>query len=185
LLLAGSGCAFRQFPPETTNDVMLLRPDGGMEVTLGGSGYVDGVEFHVPLETLPEEIHEAALNHAADSEIVSCEKEYLGRKQYWEVTVLRGSKQEELLFDSAGTVHRWEIQIDVLDAPEAILEEADSAVGGWIVEVEEIRDADYELVEYHVKKNNNGDRYKLVFRASGKLKQVYKEVPAELEVPIW
>ena len=40
------------------------------------------------------------------------------------------------------------------------------------------------LVGWHVKKIADGRRYKLIFDREGRLERVYRETPAEIEVPI-
>jgi hypothetical protein len=57
-------------------------------------------------------------------------------------------------------------------------------MSGNVDKYEEIRDAERELVEYHVKLTAEGKRYKLRVSPGGEVLGVAREVPAEIEVPV-
>ncbi len=50
--------------------------------------------------------------------------------------------------------------------------------------MEKILDRNESLIEFHVKKVADGLRYKILIAPDGTVKQVLREIPAEIEVPI-
>jgi len=177
------GCATGRFPADTAADARLVAPDGLVEFAVDDRGRVREVEFHVPLAVLPAEIRAAAEREMPGGQVLDCEKEYDGRKVYWEVTKRIGGKEQEVLFDASGRPVAFEIEVDAAAVPAAVLRAADAAVGGSRTKVEEIRDGDRRLVEYHVKKTDRGVRYKLVVTPEGKVAKIWREMKAEIEVP--
>jgi hypothetical protein len=184
LAILAAGCASNRFPPETREDLKLMRPDAKLEVGLTEDGGIGDVEFHVPLEALPAAVRAAADRHMPGGDVVDCEKEYLDGVAHWEVTKRTAGKDQEILFDSTGTPVLWELEIDPSSAPKNVIEAADAAIGGSRTKVEEIRDAAKNLTAYHIKKDEGGIRYKIVLSTKGVVEQVYREMSAEIEVPI-
>lgn len=182
-LVLAVGCATGRFPADTAANARLAAPDGLIEFAVDDRGGVLEVEFHVPLAALPAEVRAAAEREMPGGQVLDCEKEYHGRKVYWEVTKRIGGREQEVLFDGSGKPVGWEIEVDAASAPAAVLQAADEAVGGSRTKVEEIRDGEKRLVEYHVKKTDRGVRYKLVVTPEGKVLRIWREMKAEIEVP--
>ena len=78
-----------------------------------------------------------------------------------------------------------ELAIEESNVPADILAAADRAVPwGMRTSVEKILDRKESLIEFHVKKVADGLRYKILIAPDGTVKQVFREIPAEIEVPI-
>ena len=88
------------------------------------------------------------------------------------------------MFYPDGTVFRSEIEVSVDDVPQSIQKVAAAALpGAKVTKYEEIREADGRLIEYHVKLNRDGKRYKLLLHRTGVFRGLLREIPAEVEVP--
>lgn len=182
-LVLAIGCATGRFPGDMAEDAKLVAPDGLVEFAVDEHGGVLEVEFHVPLAALPAEVRAAAEREMPGGQVLDCEKEHDGGKVYWEVTKRIGGKEQEALFDDSGRVIAWELEVDAASVPAAVLQAADEAVGGRRTKVEEIRDGEKRLVEYHVKKTDRAVRYKLVVTPAGRVVRIWREMTAEIEVP--
>lgn len=187
LLLAGAfciACASNRFPAESKEDVNLVPANGLIEFGIDKSGGVMEVEFHTKAERLPPDILVAAEREIPGGTILDCEKEWCGRKVRWEVTKKVGGKEMEVLFDEKCNVVSWEIEVDAREVPANVLATADGAAPGTRKKVEEIRDGKKKLLAYHMKKEDRGIRYKIAVSPDGKLKGVWRETNAEIEVPV-
>ena len=89
-----------------------------------------------------------------------------------------------MLFDTAGNAKLWEVEVDQAAVPAEVLSAARAGVQGDVRSIEEIRDSEQRIVEYHVKLNANGVRWKMIISPTGTRTRVYREVPAEIEVPV-
>ena len=84
-----------------------------------------------------------------------------------------------------GRLHRLELEIADSDAPARVLAAADRAVPwGRRTRVERVLDGNERLIEFHVKKVAEELRYKILIAPDGTVKQVYREIPAQIEIPI-
>jgi hypothetical protein len=166
-------------------DARMLPPDGSIEMTINDDGSVTEVEFHVPPSKLPRNVLETVEAKLPGGEIEDCEKEYEGGQLYYEVSKIIAGRETEIMVTPAGRVHLYETAIDVSGAPPAILAAADRAFPGGIVgSVEKILDRHDRLIEYHVKKTINGTKYKVMVAPDGTVRRAFREIPAEIEVPV-
>jgi hypothetical protein len=172
------------FPKETAKDVALVPATGRIEVSLDRAGGLKEVEFHISPDSLPASVRAAADRLMPDGVAVAAEKEYVRGAVCYEITKAIAGKDWEVLFDADGNVVEWEIQIARSEAPAAVLEAARKATGGEIHTVEKILGPKKDLLEYHVKKEHEGIKYKIVISIDGEVRVIYRETPAEVEVPI-
>jgi hypothetical protein len=120
------------------------------------------------------------------SRITDGEKEFDDNgRLYWEVTVKKGSEEKEIMLTPAGKPYRMEIKVRESEVPSEVIAAADSAApGGRRTSVEKILDGKENLLEYHIKKSVNGIHYKILVTSDGRVREVYREVMAEIEVPL-
>jgi len=185
LLAFVPACSSGRLSPSIIDNAALLPADGEIELQVDANGDVREIEYHVDASALPAAVIKAADEKLPGGRIEDCEKEYVGDRLYYEVTKVVGGLASEAMFTPDGKVYLMEIAIDRSQAPPTILRAADQAApGGEITSVEKILNADDELLEYHVKKKVDGRRYKILIAPDGRLLQTFREVPAEIEVPV-
>jgi hypothetical protein len=181
-LLAACSSAPR-LPDAVASDTILIPGGETLEMTLDDGGVVAETEFHVTFERLPEAVRRAADTELPGGTLLSCEKEYHGSTVYWEVEKLFGDLKKEILFTSDGRVRITEFQISAGSAPRRVMESVERVVpGGDLTSVEEVTEG--AVKTYHVKKEANRIRYKLILAPDGKLLGKLREVQAEIEVPV-
>jgi hypothetical protein len=96
-----------------------------------------------------------------------------------------GGFEVEAMFLPDGTLHAEEIQVARDKVPSAIVDAVGRAWPGCIFRTfEEIRDGTRNLVEYHVKIDSGGKKYKVMVGTDGHIQSTVREVPAEIEVPV-
>jgi hypothetical protein len=186
IALLATGCASTQvgFEDVQENTAMVPR-DGKIEFAVNRHGELKEVEYHVDADQVPEKVRNAAAEHFPGSRIVDAEKEYDHGELYWEVTVRKGSETQEIMMTPGGKPYRMEIQVRASEVPSAVLAAADDALpGGRRTSVEKILDGKENLLEYHIKKTVDGMHYKILVTPDGKARKIYREVPAEIEVPM-
>jgi hypothetical protein len=183
-LAALCACAARpMLHSDATRDAELVPADEIVELGLDVNGRIAEIEYHTTADHLPDNIRAAMESTVPGGKILSCEKEIHGKHTYWEVEKRVGGLDREVMFDVRGKVIVTEFQIPLSEAPAAVLAGADTWIrGGEITSVEEVRKGGG--LSYHVKKEHEGMRYKLVFTPGGELIMAYREVPAEIEVPV-
>jgi len=183
-LLLASGCSsVYRLPDSVANDAALIPGEELLEMTVDGEGVIGEVEFHTTLERLPEAVRKAIDAELAGGTVVGCEKEYHGSTVYWEVEKSFGDLAKEVMFTADGKVVSKEFQIRPGDAPRAVMDAADRAVsGGQMTSVEEVTEGGRKT--YHVKKEKDRIRYKLIFTPEGELLRKLRELRAEIELPV-
>ncbi|MCC6672645.1 MAG: hypothetical protein IT458_16390 [Planctomycetes bacterium] len=180
-----TGCATHHFPAATTNDVHLVQPDGRVEFAVDESGRVLEVEFHCRAEDVPEAVRAAFGKMFPGARAGDCEKEYNGGKLFYEMSLNQDGRDHEVMFTPEGKVHSHEVEVDPARLPAAVVQAAAKAVpNGRQTKTEEIRDGDGKLLEYHVKLERDGRKYKVAVATDGKVLKTVRETPAEIEVPV-
>lgn len=182
-LLLGSCAARPMLHPEVVQEVHMIPADDILEMRVDASGRILESEVHTTPDQLPELVRQAMERVVPGGVIVSCEKEHQGKRELWEVEKRVAGLKREVLFSPGGDVVSTEFEIPIADAPAKILGAADTWVrGGEILSVEEVRGEGG--LAYHVKKQAEGMRYKLVLTPGGELVVALRELRAEVEVPL-
>lgn len=179
-----AGCVTYSFPPRTPAETARLGPKGKIEAQIDAKGRIVDLEFHVPPTELPAAVVEAADRVIGEGPVLDAEREFVDGVAYWEVVKRVGGKEVEVLFDAAGRPRSWEIEIDPGEAPPNVLAAAEAAAPGARRKVEKILGAARELVAYHVKTAGEQGRYKVEVSPRGEVVAVWREVDAEIEVPV-
>jgi len=184
-LALATGCA--SSPPfhSATEDVAMVPASGTVEFAIAECGSVTEVEYHITKEALPEKVKAAADEMFPGSIIVDAEKEYQGDELFYEVTKKKGAQEFEVMMTPKGKPYRMEIEAKPTEVPAEILAAADKAVpGGMRKKVEKILDGEENLLEYHIKKEVKGIKYKILVTTEGEVHAVYRETLAEIEIPL-
>lgn len=161
-----------------------MGPDGKIEARIDTQGRIVGLEFHVPPAELPAVIVAAAGHVIGEGPVIDVEREFIDGVGYWEVLKRIDGRQVEVLFDEAGKPKSWEVEIDPSEAPPNVLAAAEAAAPGTRSKVEKILGPARELLAYHVKLAGDRGRYKVEVSPHGKVAAVWREVDAEIEVPV-
>lgn len=182
--LSGLSLSCTAFPAGLGEEVMQVPTDGRIEVGLSPRGGVAEVELHVPPSLLPARIREAAARHLAT--VTAAEIEFIGGARLYEAAGRAPDGRElEVLLHEDGSVAELEIGRREEEMPAPVVTTAKEWRGaGAVTSWEEIQDAAGRTLAWHVKKTVEGLRFKLVFRADGRLQRVYRETPAEIEVVV-
>lgn len=176
LSLLAAGCAT---PVLNTTDALAANK---IEMSLTADGRPGETEFHISPDDVPDAVRSAmdAL-HPGDA-FTGAEREVNNGILYFELSRVVDGMEVEAMFLPDGTLHNQEIQVAEDKVPEAVQAAAKSAVDGATVKHwEEIHDST-SLFEYHVKLSAGEKHYKVVITTAGKLVQVWREIPAEIEV---
>lgn len=173
-----------RFPAETEAELRNVRPDGKIEFALKDDGSLGQVEFHVPPSTLPKHILEAMDRLVPGGETIDAEIEYADGRRLYEVTKRVGNLEREALFDDAGNVVEWEVEVERGEVPDSIVQTAAAAAPGEFTAYEAIKGPDEVVRAWHMKKNDGGIKYKIAVGADGALIVVVRETNAEIEVPV-
>ena len=86
-----------------------------------------------------------------------------------------------------GTIAAWPVHAEVPTAADFAacnMKAAEGAAGGTVTVYEEIRDGTKKLTAYHVKKDENGIKWKIALSPEGTVQFVRREMKAEIEVTV-
>ncbi len=157
-----------------------------LEIQVDESGQFVEIEYHIPPERVPPIIQQAM--KAAFPEVgpfTDAEKEMDGGILYFELSGEVDGLEVEAMFDLQGRLHAKEVEVPQASVPQRVQDAVlESTYVGTVRKWEEIRGSANQLVEYHVKTEKDGRRYKLVVPLSGRLGRVFLETVAEVEVPV-
>ena len=183
---AASACVQHgAFPPSVEEDVKLVPPNGRVEFAVDEDGKVLEVEFHCDAGSVPEVARKAVDAAVPGGQIVDAEKEYVDGEVYYEITKVIDGREREVMVTESGKVHSHEIDVAENKVPPAVLRAVEQAFpGSRRTKTEEIRDGEYELVEYHVKVDDGGRRLKVVLSSEGRILHAVRETLAEIEIPV-
>jgi hypothetical protein len=180
-----TGCAGTSSFHSASDDVHLVPASGMIEFAVDKDGDVTEVEYHVSKDAIPEKVLQSAEEMFPGALLADAEKEWVGSTLYYEVTKKKGGEAYEVMMTPKGKPYRMEMTVKPSDVPAGVLGAADEAIpGGRRSSVEKILDGDKNLLEYHIKKEVKGIKYKILVGPDGEVLCVYREVPAEIEVPV-
>ena len=158
-------------------------PQGVLEVEVERDGTIREMEVEIPVSDLPTLIREAALAAERGATLTGAERELTANGPAWEVQLLQEGRRVELVLDEKGSILEIERELRRDEAPRSVLNAADRALpGGTFVSVEILHRG--RRTEYHVKKERDGARYKVVLSSVGEVLRAVREVPAEIEIPL-
>lgn len=155
-----------------------------LEVQLDAAGVTREIEYHVPVSTVPDAVREAMDALHPGGEAIGAEREYLGEQLYWEVTKSIDDREVEAMFLEDGTLYAEEVQLSAEEVPGGVREALQDSEWGDVTSWEEIRDCTRAVLQYHAKTQRNGRSYKLLLDPDGTLTAVFREIAAEIEVPV-
>lgn len=158
-------------------------PGGLIELEIDRDGSIREMEAEIPVADLPEGLRAAALERLPGARITGAEREIVGDVTGYEVQLVHEGRNWELVYSEDGELLESERELTRDEWPSAVVQAADQRVpGGLLLSVELIERLDDAM--YHVKKEKDGARHKLVIEASGAVVRHVRETPAEIEIPI-
>jgi hypothetical protein len=155
-----------------------------IELQVGAGGEVQEIEYHVRPGMVPDAVRDAMDSLHPGGRATGAEKEYIGSTLYWEVTKQIDGRYVEAMFLADGSLHSEEVEVAQDAVPAAVKRAVANHMSGRVNKWEEIRDHSRTLVEYHVKLTSNGADYKLAVSPDGVVRQTFREVAAEIELPV-
>ncbi len=161
----------------------VLAPEGVLELEYDRQGILREAEADVPLASVPAELVALALARLPGGEITGAEREITEHGKGYELKLARAGLAYEYVFDDSGRLLESEEELGPGELPEEVLRHVELALGGGErTSTERVTRGD--KVEYHVKKEKDGMRYKIVLAENGALLAVVREARAEVEVPL-
>lgn len=155
-----------------------------IEMTVNSAGKATEVEFHISPAQVPEVVRQAMDKVHPGGPFTDAEKEWYKGKLYYELSREVKGMEVEAMFTPEGVLFQQEIEVSQAKVPAGVQTAARAALsGGKVRKWEEIRDAQNGLLEYHVKMNRGGKDYKIKISTGGRVTEVLREVPSEIEVP--
>lgn len=155
-----------------------------IEMSMNAQGKPMEVEFHISPGQVPEPVRAAMDKLHPGGPFTGAEKEWNNGKLYYELTREVKGMEVEAMFTPDGQLYQQEISVPQSKIPAGVQTACRAALsGGKVRNWEEIRDAENALLEYHVKMARGGKNYKLMVTTDGRVTSVYREIPAEIEVP--
>ena len=166
----------------------IWRPEDGLdaeriELSVDSKGQPHEIEYHLPPHHVPDEVH-AAMDLLYPGEAFAGEKEFEGSTMYWELSKMVDGRKVEALFDTDVRLRRLEIEVGAEAIPEEVRAAVAGRAYGLVNSWEEIRDGDRKMIEYHAKTARSGLNYKIIIDPAGEVTAVYREVVAEIELPV-
>jgi len=156
-----------------------------LEVQLDASGLPVEIEYHCESADVPQAVHDAMTELHGEGEDVGAEREWLAGVQDFEFVREVDGLAVEAMFTADGQLHAEEVEVRREDVPAAVV---DAAAARWpqgrVSSWEVVRDGRRQLVAYHVKVSDGGRRYKAAVSADGVVTGVWRELEAEIEVPL-
>jgi hypothetical protein len=156
-----------------------------LELQVDARGRSVEVEYHVDPARVPAAVHAAMDALFPSGPTVGAEKEWNDGTLYWELSREVDGREVEAMFTPDGALHQLELEVAADTIPAGVRSTARDAIDGARADKwEEIRDAQQELIEFHVKLGRGDERFKIVIGLDAALLAVFREVPAEVEVPV-
>jgi len=182
--LALSACKSSSTPPMGI-DVAVALDATSLELTLGPDGYPAEIEYHIDPAEVPAEIRAAMDELHSGGPFTDAEREFNDGVMYYELSRLVGGREVEAMFSLDAVLFSEEIEVRREQIPDAVHEVlADRYPVARINKYEEIRDGSRTVVEYHVKLDDGGKKYKVALSLEGEIIGIWTETPAEIELPV-
>ncbi len=181
------GCGSPRLGRVPTSVVALYdeaAPDGAMELEIDRDGTIREAEADIPPEALPENVRAAAEAFLPGAVITGAERELTTRGDAWEVKMRHDDRDWELVIDKKGRVMETEKSLGRTEVPHQVLDAADAAVTGGLIQSHEIIERAKGPTEYHVKKSKGGAVYKIVISEDFVVIRKVREARAEIEIPL-
>lgn len=157
-----------------------------LELSLSKSGAVTTIEYHVDTAEVPPAVKQSMDRLHPGGPFTGAEYEVLESGEgLWELSRVVDGRKVEALFHADGRLHSEELEIDGSTVPDPVrsrLRERFPRGSGW--SFEEIRNEQQRPVEFHVKLEQDGMRYKAAVYQNGHIRAIWREVQAEVEVPV-
>lgn len=173
-----AGCSSISYDAEWARRANLV------EARIDAGGNLAEVEYHIPPNTVPDPVRSAMLELYPGATLTSAEYEVARGGDFYELTATVGGRSVEAMFTAEGELHSLELEVARDSAPAVTQRITSTWPGSTVRMLEEIRDASRNFVEYHVKIDHKGAKYKIVADAEGTIRAALRETPAELEVPV-
>jgi len=174
---------FGRMPASVIELYDLAAPDGVIEIELERDGSLREIEADIRLEDLPNEIAAVALREVPGGRMTGAERELRRDGSAWEVKLVQGGRNWELVVDESGRVLETEKELAQGEAPAVVRNAALAAIPGGEFATIELIERPGEL-EYHVKLERGGGRYKVVLDPEGGVLRRVREARAEIEIPL-
>lgn len=156
-----------------------------IELQVDADGTIVEIEYHVLPDAVPQAIHDAMARLHPGGVPTGAEKEWIGDTLYWELTTSDGAYDAEAMFTEDGRLHSSEVEVPATAVRAVVRESVLASEWGLARIWEEIRDGEEKLVEYHVKTSTaDGRDYKLAVSPKGAITGVWREIEAEVELPV-
>ena len=163
-----------------------------LEVTLDAQGQMSEIEYHVDPSTMPQHIKDAMTKAFPGKtvNITAGEKEHVDGVLHYELSAEIDGMEYEAMFTESGQPHVWEIQVKQGVVPPKVVQAIQGRYpGADLTKVvwEKIvygGDPNGDPSEYHVKVPFQGKNYKVVLAPTGYVVDTFREIPAEIEVPV-
>ena len=155
-----------------------------IELQVGADGGTREIEYHVPATAVPAAVLDAMDRLYPAGTAAGAEKEYVRGTLYWEVKKQIGGLAVEAMFRPDGTLHSEEIEVAAEKVPQAVRDALAGRYEGELKSWEEVRDAQRAVVEYHAKLRRDGRDYKVLLSPTGQHLGAFREVVAEIELPL-
>lgn len=155
-----------------------------VEAAVDAGGDFVEIEYHIAPNLVPETVRAAMSQLYPDSMFTGAEYEVDGGTVFYELTAEDGGRAVEAMFHEDGRLHSMELEVDPASEPAITRAVARMWPASTLKAVEEIRDGEQLLVEYHVKIDADGRALKVTVDRDAKVVAAVREIAAELEVPV-
>lgn len=182
-LVACSSSSLGHVPESVVELYDMANPAGGMELELERDGELIAIEADVAVSQVPQHLVQKVNQMHPNALMQGAEREIAPGMELWELKFVSQGRNYELVFDEEGNVHETEMSLTWGEAPRSILSAADLALpGGVPISIELVTVGETKL--YHVKKERDEARYKIVLDESAKVLRLVREQRAEIEIPL-
>jgi len=156
-----------------------------VEMQVDSSGRLTEIEYHLAPDQVPESIRRAMDALHPGGPFSDAEREFQGGRLYYELNRAVAGREVEAMFTADGRLHSEELQVGAEQVPDAVRATVRALhPSGTVTQYEEIRDGERALVEYHVKLREGERKLKVLLSPAGRHLATYREIEAEIEVPI-
>lgn len=160
-----------------------LAPEGAMELEFDRDGRFGDLEAEVPVESVPAIVRDAVAQAHPGVELTGAEREVQGGEWTWEVGFEEEGRGVQVVVSDDGDLLETERELEASEAPAEVLRAAEGAVpSSTLASVDVVTSASGD--EYHVKRERDGARYKVVLTSTGEVLRIVREARAEIEIPV-